>query len=69
MLFFIYMLLCSGVSSGGGHSIIPNDIGGAYAAIVYSISNTAANLSGIVAPYFVAVVTPNVTQWLDIRTS
>jgi sugar phosphate permease len=51
-----------GFNHGGGYTVNINDIGGRYSGILFGISNTFATIPGIVAPYIVAVLTPNKTQ-------
>ncbi len=38
-----------------------NDIGGRFSGIVFSVSNTIGMLSGVFAPYVVALLTPTVS--------
>lgn len=49
-----------GCCTGAGYQVNMNEIGGCYSGVLLSISNTFATISGIVAPYFVGVLTPNV---------
>jgi len=53
-------LAFSGLTYGGGFLVNYNDIGGTYAGIVFGLSNTIGTISGIVAPYLVGALTPNV---------
>jgi hypothetical protein len=54
-------LAFSGLTYGSGFLVNYNDVGGAYAGMVFGISNTIGTLSGIVAPYLVGALTKNVT--------
>lgn len=49
-----------GCSTGAGFQVNMNEIGGCYSGVLLSISNTFATISGIVAPYIVGLLTPNV---------
>lgn len=49
-----------GCCTGAGYQVNMNEIGGCYSGVLLSISNTFATLSGIVAPYIVGLLTPNV---------
>jgi ACS family sodium-dependent inorganic phosphate cotransporter-like MFS transporter 5 len=53
-------LAFSGLTYGGGFLVNYNDIGGTFAGIVFGLSNTIGTISGIVAPYLVGELTPNV---------
>ena len=55
-------LAFSGFTYGSGFLVNYNDIGGAYAGMVFGISNTIGTVSGIVAPYLVGLLTPNVSH-------
>ena len=46
---------------GSGFVVNINDIGGQnYSGVLYGISNTFGTLPGIIAPYFVGLMTPQV---------
>ena len=49
-----------GMCTGAGYIININEVGGIYSGILFGISNTFATLPGIIAPYIVGVLTPNV---------
>jgi len=53
-------LAFSGLTYGGGFLVNYNDIGGTFAGLVFGLSNTIGTISGIVAPYLVGALTPNV---------
>ena len=58
-------LLCVGVGfigmcTGAGYIININEVGGIYSGILFGISNTFGTLPGIIAPYIVGVLTPDV---------
>lgn len=62
--FIAIILLVIGISFssipwGAGHLIAINDISGPYSGIVFGISNTIGNLSGIIVPFIVAEITSN----------
>ena len=49
-----------GCTEGAGFVVNINDIGGVYSGALYGIANTFGSITGFIAPYFVALVTPNV---------
>ena len=49
-----------GCCVGAGYQVNFNEIGGRYSGLLLSVSNTFATISGIVAPYIVGLLTPNV---------
>ncbi len=51
----------SGLTNGSGFFVAFNDIGGKFSGLVFSISNSVGMLSGVLAPYVVAAITPNVS--------
>jgi MFS transporter, ACS family, solute carrier family 17 (sodium-dependent inorganic phosphate cotransporter), member 5 len=51
-----------GFSRGGGYCVNVNDIGGKYSGILYGVSNTLGTVPGIIAPYIVSLMTPDVIQ-------
>ena len=53
-------LAFSGLTYGAGFLVNYNDVGGTFSGIVFGISNTIGTISGIVAPYLVGLLTPNV---------
>ena len=61
-------LLTIGIGSNGfyfgcGFIVNINDVGGKnYASIIFGIANTFGTLPGIIAPYFVGVMTPQVVK-------
>lgn len=50
-----------GFNSGAGYIVNINEVGGVYSGILFGISNTFGTIPGIVAPYIVGVLTPNVS--------
>ena len=44
-----------------------NDVAGSFAGLVFGMSNTPGTVSGIVAPFFVGVLTQNVSQFASIN--
>ena len=54
-----------------GYYININEVGGSYAALIFSISNTFATLPGILAPYVVSLLTSNVLYliWKNLHSS
>lgn len=59
----VYMtigLAFSGCSVGAGFLVTYNDIAKSYSGILFGISNTFANIPGILVPYLVAIITKNV---------
>jgi len=62
-VFFVSTALAfSGLTYGSGFLVAFNDIGGRFSGIVFSVSNTIGMLSGVFAPYVVALLTPTKTQ-------
>jgi len=55
-----YQVCSVGMCTGAGYIININEVGGIYSGILFGISNTFATLPGIIAPYIVGVLTPNV---------
>jgi MFS transporter, ACS family, solute carrier family 17 (sodium-dependent inorganic phosphate cotransporter), member 5 len=53
-----------GFSDGGGFCVNINDIGGQYSGLLFGISNTFATIPGIIAPYIVSIMTPNVSCFI-----
>ena len=54
-------IAASACQLGGGFVLNLNDIGGKrFAGILYGISNTFGTIPGIIAPYFVGLMTPKV---------
>lgn len=62
-------ILTFGISIGGlnsgGYSVCFNDIAGVYGSLVYGISNSIAESTGVIVPYIVAELTENQTlaEW------
>lgn len=55
---------CTGLYLGAGFVVNINDIGGkSFSGVVYGISNTFGTLPGIIAPYFVGIMTPQVLDY------
>ena len=49
---------------GAGFVVSINDIGGNnYSGIIFGISNSLGNIPGIIAPYFVGLMTPHVRHF------
>lgn len=53
-------LAFTGLSYGSGFLVNANDIGGSYAGLVFGLSNTIGTIPGVIAPYLVGALTPNV---------
>lgn len=50
-----------GSTLGAGFMVNVNDIGGKhYSGIIFAVSNTFANIPGIIAPYFAGLITSHV---------
>lgn len=54
----------SGFQYGSGYLVNFNDIGGIYSGIIYGVANTIGNLSAVLAPFLVGVITKNVNFYL-----
>ena len=69
MTYLIFINL-SGFYWCGGPLVNINDIAGSYSGIVFGIANSFGTLPGIICPYFVGILTKNVslncleTAWL-----
>ena len=50
-----------GLSIGAGYVININEVGGVYSGILFGFSNTFGTIPGILAPYVVDILTPNVS--------
>ena len=67
------LLLTIGIGSNGfyigaGFIVNMNEIGGKnYASVIFGIANTFGTLPGIIAPYFVGIMTPKVYQTYSIN--
>jgi fucose permease len=57
LAFGVGFLACA---TGAGFQVNLNETGGSYSSVLLGISNTFATISGIVAPYLVGLLTPNV---------
>lgn len=68
VIFISIALAFSGLTYGSGFLVTFNDIGGKFAGIVFSLSNSIGMLSGVFAPYVVAILTTNKTQeeWRNV---
>jgi ACS family sodium-dependent inorganic phosphate cotransporter-like MFS transporter 5 len=57
LAFGVGFLACA---TGAGFLVNINEISGSYSSVLFGISNTFGTISGIVAPYLVGLLTPNV---------
>ena len=58
-VFFISFALIGSGCLQSGYAVNHLDIGARYAGVLMAITNTAATMSGIVAPYIVGILTNN----------
>ena len=56
-----------GLTYGSGFLVTFNDIGGKFAGIVFSLSNTIGMLSGVFSPYVVAILTTHVIYLFRLK--
>lgn len=68
VVFVSIALAFSGLTYGSGFLVTFNDISGKFSGIVFSVSNTVGMLSGVFAPYVVAILTKTKTQeeWRNV---